>query len=63
MNRDEIVCSCLEISRGTIEDAITQQKLTKIIEVQEATEAGTVCGACVDDIYQMLEAINGKVEE
>lgn len=62
MNREDIICSCMDITKGEVEDAINQKKLTSVEQVQDETEAGTVCGACVDDIYQLLEEINGKVE-
>ncbi|MDD4148857.1 MAG: (2Fe-2S)-binding protein [Bacteroidales bacterium] len=29
-------------------------------EVGEATDAGTVCGGCQDDIQEILDEINGK---
>jgi bacterioferritin-associated ferredoxin len=63
MERNDILCTCLDITKGQVEDAIKQKKLASVKQVQDETEAGTVCGACVDDIYILLEEINGKVEE
>jgi bacterioferritin-associated ferredoxin len=63
MERNDIICSCLEITKGELEDAIKNKNLKSIQQVQDETEAGTVCGACVDDIYLLLEELNGKVEE
>jgi bacterioferritin-associated ferredoxin len=63
MERDDILCNCLDITKGTVEDAIKKKKLKSVRQVQDETEAGTVCGACVDDIYILLEEINGKVED
>jgi len=63
MERNDILCTCLDITKGQIEDAIKEQKLKSVKNVQDQTEAGTVCGGCVDDIYILLEEINGKVEE
>jgi bacterioferritin-associated ferredoxin len=63
MNREDILCTCLDITKGTVEDAIKKKKLQSVRQVQDETEAGTVCGACVDDIYLLLEEINGKVED
>ncbi|MFO7977170.1 MAG: (2Fe-2S)-binding protein [Bacteroidales bacterium] len=62
MEKDPIICTCLEIRKSVIEKAIVEQGLTTIEQVQDETTAGTFCGACVDDIYLMLEAIHGKVE-
>ncbi len=62
MKREDILCTCLDITLGEIEDAIRAKKLKSVEQVQDETEAGTVCGACVDDIFILLEEINGKVE-
>ena len=59
---DPIICTCMEITKSQIEQAIIEKKLKTIESVQDETTAGTVCGACVDDIYLMLEKINGSVE-
>lgn len=59
MDREEIICNCMEITRGEIEDAIKSGGLKTIEEVGEATEAGTVCGSCHDDIEDILKEING----
>lgn len=63
MERNDIICSCMEITKGELEDAIKNKNLKSVQQVQDETEAGTVCGACVDDIYILLEELNGKVEE
>jgi bacterioferritin-associated ferredoxin len=63
MERNDILCSCLDITKGTVEDAIKEKNLKSVAQVQDETEAGTVCGACVDDIYNLLEEINGEVSE
>lgn len=63
MEREDILCTCLDITKGQIEDAIRKKNLLSVGQVQDETEAGTVCGACVDDIYLLLEEINGKVEK
>ncbi len=63
MERNDILCTCLDITKGEVEDAIKKKNLKKVSEVQDETEAGTICGACVDDIYLALEEINGNVED
>ncbi len=62
MSEEKIICSCMEITEAEIEKAIREKGLKSIAAVGEATDAGTVCGGCVDDIYLLLEKINGKVE-
>ena len=56
---DEIICHCQGITRGQIEEAIREKGLTTFDEVSEATEAGTICGSCQDDIEEILAEING----
>ncbi len=62
MDKGEILCTCNEITYREVEDSIRQKKLKTIEEVGDETTAGTICGGCVDEIYLLLEKINGKVE-
>ncbi|MBW6497248.1 MAG: (2Fe-2S)-binding protein [Bacteroidales bacterium] len=62
MEKDPIICTCNEIKQSEIELGIKAKNLKTIEEVQDETSAGTVCGACVDDIFLILEKINGNVE-
>ncbi len=56
MDRDEIICNCMQITRGEIIDSI--KKGSKTIEaVGEDTEAGTVCESCHDDIQEILDGL------
>ncbi len=59
MDREEIICNCMDITRGEIIDAIKNNNLKTVDEVGDATEAGTVCGSCQDDIEEILKAVNG----
>ena len=49
----------MEITRGEIIDAIKNDHLKTVDDVGDATEAGTVCGSCQDDIAEILKEING----
>ena len=60
MNRDEIICNCMDVTRGTIVDAIKAKGLTTVQEVSDETGAGTGCGGCVDDIQAILDEVNDK---
>ncbi len=62
MEKDPIICTCMEIKQSEIEKAIREKNLLSIEDVQKETEAGTICGGCVDDIYIILEKINGSVK-
>jgi NAD(P)H-nitrite reductase large subunit len=59
MDREEIICHCMGVSRGTIEDAIKADGLKTVDEVGNATDAGTGCGGCQDTIQEILDEING----
>lgn len=54
MNLDKIVCNCMSITNGMIKDAVDGGAST-LEEVQDATGAGTVCGACLDDVRRLVE--------
>ena len=56
----EIICHCFEVSREEIENAIREKGLKTGEEVGEATNAGTGCGGCQEQIQEILDEINGK---
>lgn len=60
MEEDILICSCNEIYKSEIVKAIKEKNLKTVEEVGDATNAGTVCGSCKDDIQEILDEINGK---
>lgn len=54
MNMDKVVCNCMSVTNGMIKDAVDAGAST-LAEVQEATGAGTVCGACEEDVKRLVE--------
>ncbi|GHT51128.1 hypothetical protein FACS189440_19700 [Bacteroidia bacterium] len=58
MDNNKTICNCMDITRGEIIDAIKAKNLKTIDDVGEATEAGTVCGSCQDDIQEILDELN-----
>ena len=58
-DRNELICICMDIRRGEIEDAIKNKNLTTVEGVQDTTEAGTSCGGCINEIEDILKEING----
>ncbi len=50
----------MEITHLELETMILKQNLTTLEEIQEKTEAGTVCGTCIDDITELLNRIQSK---
>ncbi|MFO7940382.1 MAG: (2Fe-2S)-binding protein [Bacteroidales bacterium] len=61
MEEDKLICTCMEVYRETIVEAIKEKGLKTVDEVGEATEAGTVCGECQEDIEELLKEVNGNV--
>src|SRR5690606_758296 len=52
---DAQICSCENISKKEICDAIEQDGLTQIAEIKGCTKAGTGCGGCVPMINDLLK--------
>lgn len=55
MNHDKIVCYCNSVTNGMIKDVIDDGANT-LEEVQEATGAGTICGACLENVENLVRA-------
>lgn len=55
MNLEDVVCPCAGTTKKEIVEAITDQKLTTVDEICEATPAGSFCGSCRDDIQIVLD--------
>jgi len=54
MELDKVVCNCLDITIGMIKEAV-EAGATTLEEVQGKTNVGTVCGACLDDVQQLID--------
>jgi nitrite reductase (NADH) large subunit len=50
------ICSCNNVSKGDICQAIAAQGLTTIGAVKSCTKAGTSCGSCVPLVTEILKA-------
>ena len=51
-----VVCSCHNVSKGTIRGAVTNHSCTSVPEVKKCTKAGTGCGSCVKVLGQLVTA-------
>lgn len=58
-DREKIICNCLSITQGEIEDVI-KSGLTTFEEVQNETGCGTCCGMCVDDVQEIIDKMTSK---
>ncbi|MFC3576749.1 nitrite reductase large subunit NirB [Streptomyces yaanensis] len=53
---DAIICSCNNVRKGTIREAVTEHKCTTVPEVKKCTKAGTTCGSCVKVLGRLVTA-------
>jgi len=58
-NSDDIICSCFDITYGAVRDAV-KNGATTLKEVQDETQAGTLCGACLDDLERFIEEVKAE---
>ncbi|WP_098464202.1 nitrite reductase large subunit NirB [Isoptericola jiangsuensis] len=54
------VCSCNNVSAGTIRGAVTDHACTSVGEVKACTRAGTTCGACLPLVKKLTETQMAK---
>lgn len=52
---NEIICNCMGITHGEIVTTIKEKGYKTFKDIQNETEAGTVCGRCEDDIQEILD--------
>lgn len=55
MDRDKIVCYCNSVTNGMIQDAV-RNGATTLEAVKEETGAATVCGACEENVENLIRA-------
>ncbi|MFF4038668.1 nitrite reductase large subunit NirB [Streptomyces sp. NPDC001816] len=53
---EAIICSCHNVSKGTIRGAVNDHRCTTVPEVKKCTKAGTGCGSCVKVLGQLVTA-------
>ncbi|MEE6270968.1 nitrite reductase large subunit NirB [Streptomyces diastatochromogenes] len=59
---DAVICSCHNVTKGTIRGAVTAHRCSTVPEVRKCTKAGTGCGSCVKVLGQLVNeelAANG----
>jgi nitrite reductase (NADH) large subunit len=64
---EAVICSCHNVTKGTIRGAVTEHRCTTVPEVKKCTKAGTGCGSCVKVLTQLvndeLEASGVEVDK
>lgn len=58
MAGDRIICSCNDVSYLDIRKAMVGGART-LEEIQEITQAGTVCGGCIPEVEEILASVCG----
>ncbi|MET7455389.1 nitrite reductase large subunit NirB [Streptomyces sp. NPDC005574] len=53
---EAVICSCHNVTKGTIRGAVTAHSCTTVPEVKKCTKAGTGCGSCVKVLGQLVTA-------
>ncbi|WP_320782605.1 nitrite reductase large subunit NirB [Streptomyces sp. CRN 30] len=53
---EAVICSCHNVTKGTIRGAVTEHSCTTVPEVKKCTRAGTGCGSCVKVLGQLVTA-------
>ncbi|NEB82130.1 nitrite reductase large subunit [Streptomyces sp. SID14478] len=53
---DAVICSCHNVTKGAVRDAVTAEGLTDIGGIKRCTKAGTGCGGCVGTLQAVLDA-------
>ena len=52
-DKDRIICQCMNVTDHEIEDAVLEGVRT-MLELQEHTKLGTVCGQCKDEANELM---------
>lgn len=55
LGQSAIICSCNNVTKGVICEAISTGGLTEVGEVKACTKAGTSCGGCVPLVTEILK--------
>lgn len=55
-DKDEIICGCFDLKVEDIIKAVNDGAAT-YEEVQEATQVGTACGQCEDEVKQLIDEV------
>lgn len=56
MDLDRIICNCQAVTAGAIKEAV-DSGADSVEEVQGITGAGTVCGACLEEVEKLVKSL------
>lgn len=52
---NNFVCRHMQLTKDDIINVIREKQLTTFEQIQDETDAGTICGSCVEEIEAILE--------
>lgn len=52
---NDFVCRHLQLTKADFIKVIREKQLTTVEEIQDETDAATICGSCMSDIEAILE--------
>lgn len=59
-NKDRLLCHCLSVPWGTVEETIRQHGCRKVTQVTELCQAGGGCRSCHPDIEELIEKVRAE---
>lgn len=54
MDNDKVICTCMGVTVGAIKEAV-ENGANSVGDIQDATGAGTICGACFEEIELLVD--------
>jgi nitrite reductase (NADH) large subunit len=61
--REAQICSCNDVTKGAILDAVVENSLTDVAGIKACTRAGTTCGSCVNLLKPLLTEAGVEVSK
>lgn len=58
--KEKIVCSCLDLKKQDIMDAINEKGAKNLEDIEHETRAGMLCGICVGELKEILNENGNK---
>ena len=60
VGEDFKVCLCKQKTKKEIMDLIRENQITDLKTLQELGDVGNKCGACGEDLQQLLDMVNAE---
>lgn len=57
MSEDDIICYCFDVTVKDIKEAY-ENGFTTVEQIGNVTQAGSMCGACISDIIELLASFS-----